>query len=72
MDQRSGMQSRCRSAPEFKIPLILDDRRAFELGGYQVWTGLHSFLEPATGEAIVTESIKLLDQLRTVPQETVP
>jgi neutral ceramidase len=50
----------------------IPDRRAFELGGYQVWTGLHSFLEPGTGEAIVAESIKLLDQLHTVPQETVP
>ncbi len=39
------------------------DRQAFELGGYQVWTGLHSLLEPGTGEAIVAESIKLLDQL---------
>ncbi len=39
------------------------DRHAFELGGYQVWTGLHSFLEPGTGEAIVVESIKLLDRL---------
>jgi neutral ceramidase len=39
-------------------------RRAFELGGYQVWTGLQSFLEPGTGEAIVAESIKLLDQLQ--------
>jgi len=42
----------------------IPDRRAFELGGYQVWTGLHSFLEPGTGEAIVAASIKLLDQLQ--------
>jgi neutral ceramidase len=41
----------------------IPDRHAFELGGYQVWTGLHSFLEPGTGEAIVAESIKLLDRL---------
>jgi hypothetical protein len=41
----------------------IPDRRAFELGGYQVWTGLHSFLEPGTGEAIVSEAVKLLDQL---------
>jgi neutral ceramidase len=50
----------------------IPDRRAFALGGYQVWTGLHSFVEPGTGEAIVAESIKLLDQLHTLPQETVP
>ena len=42
----------------------IPDRRAFELGGYQVWTGLHSFLEPGTGEAIVAESIKLLDSMK--------
>ena len=41
----------------------IPDRQAFDLGGYQVWTGLHSFLEPGTGEAIVAESIKLLDRL---------
>jgi neutral ceramidase len=41
----------------------IPDRRAFELGGYQVWTGLQSFLEPGTGEAVVAESIKLLDEL---------
>jgi hypothetical protein len=39
------------------------DRRAFELGGYQVWTGLHSFVEQGTGEAIVGESVKLLERL---------
>jgi hypothetical protein len=41
----------------------IPDRRAFELGEYQVWTGLHSFLEPGTGEAVIAESIKLLDEL---------
>jgi hypothetical protein len=39
------------------------DRRAYELGGYQTWTGLHSFVEPGTGEMMVAESVKLLDQL---------
>lgn len=41
----------------------IPDRAAFPLGGYQTWTGLHSFLEPGTGEAIVAESVKLLDRL---------
>ena len=40
------------------------DRPAFGLGGYQTWTGLHSFLEPGTGESIVAESVKLLDRLQ--------
>ena len=41
----------------------IPDQQAFKLGGYQTWTGQHSFLEPGTGEAIVAESIKLLDRL---------
>ncbi|MHC5543678.1 hypothetical protein ACYOEI_36090, partial [Singulisphaera rosea] len=41
----------------------IPDRVGFERGGYQVWTGLHSFLEPGTGEAIVDESVKLLERL---------
>jgi hypothetical protein len=39
------------------------DRKAYELGGYQTWTGLHSFLPPGTGEEIVAECVKLLDRL---------
>ena len=35
-------------------------------------SGLNSFVEPGTGEAKVAESIKILDQLHTVPQETFP
>jgi hypothetical protein len=41
----------------------LPDRQAFELGGYQTWTGLHSFAEPGTGEAIVTQAVQLLNEL---------
>jgi hypothetical protein len=41
------------------------DRKAYDLGGYQTWTGLHSFLEKGTGEAIVAESVKLLEQLNS-------
>lgn len=41
----------------------LPDRKAFDLGGYQTWTGLHSFAEPGTGEAVVEESLKLLHEL---------
>jgi hypothetical protein len=42
----------------------LPDRRAFELGGYQTWTGLHSYAEPGTGERMVQEVLVLLEQLR--------
>src|SRR5262245_28418762 len=42
----------------------LPDRKAFELGGYQTWTGLHSFTAPGTGEAIVDEAVKILNELK--------
>jgi neutral ceramidase len=41
----------------------LPDRKAFELGGYQTWTGLHSFAEPGTGEAVVAEAVRMLKEL---------
>src|SRR5262245_7043219 len=41
----------------------LPDRQAFDLGGYQTWTGLHSYAEPGTGEAMVDETIKMLYEL---------
>lgn len=39
------------------------NREAFALGGYQTWTGLHSFLDPAAGETIVAECLGLLRSL---------
>ena len=39
------------------------DRKGHAQGGYQTWTGLHSYVEPGTGEAIVAEAVKLLDRL---------
>jgi hypothetical protein len=41
----------------------LPDRQAFELGGYQTWTGLHSYAEPGTGERIVEEITRMLTAL---------
>ena len=41
----------------------LPDRKAFELGGYQTWTGLHSYAAPGTGEAVVEEAVRLLREL---------
>jgi hypothetical protein len=40
----------------------LPDARAFDRGGYQVWTGLHSFLEKGSGEAIVDAAVELLEE----------
>jgi neutral ceramidase len=41
----------------------IPDRDGFDRGGYQTWTGLHSFLERGTGETIVSEAVELLGQL---------
>src|SRR2546426_2024078 len=41
----------------------LPDLDAHKLGGYQVWTGLHSYAEPGTGERIVEEAVKMLNDL---------
>jgi len=43
------------------------DREAFRLGGYQTWTGLHSYSEIGTGERIVDESVRMLNQLAKAP-----
>ncbi len=39
------------------------DREAYKLGGYQVWMGLHSYVEPGTGERMVDEVARMLDEL---------
>jgi len=41
----------------------IPDEVGFDLGGYQVWTGLHSFVARGTGEAIVDEVIRMLSSL---------
>jgi hypothetical protein len=41
----------------------IPDARAFDKGGYQVWTGLHSYLARGSGEIIVDEAVGLLDSL---------
>ncbi len=38
----------------------LPDKEAHELGGYQTWTGLHSYAEPGTGERVVDAVVELL------------
>ena len=39
-------------------------RQGFESGGYQAWMGSHSFSEQGTGEMIVEECLKMLDELQ--------
>jgi hypothetical protein len=41
----------------------LPDREGHRLGGYQTWTGLHSYAEPGTGERLADEAVKLLTEL---------
>jgi hypothetical protein len=41
----------------------LPDRRGHELGGYQTWTGLHSYAAPGTGEALVDQAVAMLQEL---------
>jgi hypothetical protein len=45
----------------------LPDRTAFDRGGYQVWTGLHSFVERGTGDAIVSTAVDILDEFYREP-----
>ena len=39
------------------------DQEGFKLGGYQVWTGHHSYCEPGTGERVVETAVKQLQSL---------
>jgi neutral ceramidase len=41
----------------------IPDQVGFDRGGYQTWTGLHSFLERGTGELIVLEAVGLLERM---------
>jgi neutral ceramidase len=41
----------------------LPNLEGHKLGGYQVWTGYHSYAEPGTGERIADEVAKMLKEL---------
>jgi hypothetical protein len=41
----------------------LPNLEGHKLGGYQVWTGYHSYAEPGTGERIADEVVKMLKEL---------
>jgi len=42
----------------------LPNLEGHKLGGYQVWTGLHSYAEPGTGERIADLAVTLLKELQ--------
>jgi hypothetical protein len=41
----------------------IPDKKGFKMGGYQVWTGAHSFVAVGTGEALVEEAVRILKKL---------
>lgn len=41
----------------------LPNLEGHKLGGYQVWTGYHSYAEPGTGERIADEIVGMLREL---------
>jgi hypothetical protein len=41
----------------------IPNREGHKLGGYQVWTGYHSYAEPGTGERFVDEAVDMLRHL---------
>jgi hypothetical protein len=43
----------------------IPDARAYELGGYQVWTGFHSLVAKGTGEAMVETAVAMLRELHS-------
>jgi hypothetical protein len=46
----------------------LPDREGHQRGGYQVWTGYHSYAEPGTGERVVDTAIEILQEMAAVPR----
>jgi len=46
----------------------IPDKEAYDLGGYQVWTGFHSFVARGTGERMVEEALQLLSSLHDSAQ----
>ncbi len=44
----------------------IPDAEAYRLGGYQVWTGYHSYVAQGTGEMIVDEAVRVLDSLYAI------
>jgi hypothetical protein len=42
----------------------LPNLEGHKLGGYQVWTGFHSYAEPGTGERMADEAVAMLNELK--------
>ncbi len=48
----------------------LPNLEGHKLGGYQVWTGFHSYAEPGTGERVAEMAVELLRQLHAETDRT--
>jgi hypothetical protein len=46
----------------------IPDNKAYDLGGYQIWTGFHSSVARGTGETIVAEAVRILEELKAKKQ----
>ncbi|MFO1022300.1 MAG: hypothetical protein U0903_16640 [Planctomycetales bacterium] len=47
----------------------LPDLRGHALGGYQTWTGLHSYAENGTGERVVEATVEMLKELHAAEKK---
>jgi neutral ceramidase len=45
------------------------DKEGFQLGGYQTWSGHHSYCQPGTGERMVATAVEQLRRLYSQTQE---
>ena len=50
----------------------IPDDEGYDLGGYQVWTGLHSLLPRGTGERMVDQAVEMLETMHDPPVSTGP
>ena len=64
LKERSPFQHTCVVSLVNDWMGYLPDREAHTLGGYQTWMGLHSYAEEGTGERMVNECIRMLQQLQ--------
>ena len=49
----------------------IPDEEGYDLGGYQVWTGLHSLLPRGTGERMVDETVAMLEATYGPPEPAI-
>jgi len=71
MFARLGLEIRRRSPFRYTYVIglangtigYIGDRHSYELGGYQLWAGMHSPSAPGTGEALVEQALAMLQEV---------